>query len=384
MISRTGLWNASKPLCFDPDMKRALVLINTTDSSVLDLYKLCLQKHSEYRPFFVTLNLAVPAALQSAGLECPFVGVHRDKVSAVNMEKACALLARESYSELRVPGTDLEVWKIIFWDRFYQFMDVVKADAQQALFDLLDYHLLIAPLDIHDLVAQRLARSASARGIPTVGVRSGYLRTKEHLDAVPLFDRFFVQSRWDAEFLIARKGISASRISLVPNTPSAATYLQFSTQARLRRTAILEKVGLDASKKIFFVSFALRHIWELRQLLKILRSSMEACPEGTGGFQIAVYPEGTAEAVEFSVLFQKELAELHCVLLSPDSQVLEFLAVMEHCFYFRVADIVSLASSLGTKATVYDPFFFNCSDQLLCGESGIVLHSEKSQPLHLL
>jgi hypothetical protein len=365
-------------------MKRALVLINTTDSGVLNLYKLCLQQHSEYQPFFVTLNPSVPAALQSAGIDCAHVGVHREKIPAVNMEKACALLEREPYSELCVPGTDLEIWKIIFWDRFYQFMDVVKADAQQALFDLLDYHLLIAPFDIHDLVAQRLARSASARGIPTVGIRSGYLRTKEQLDALPLFDRFFVHSRWDAEFLFARKGIEASRVSLIPNTPSAAAYLQFSNQARLRRTAILEKAGFVASKRILFVSFALRHIWELRQLLKILPLSMEACPGGTGGFQVAVYPEGAAEAAEFSVLFQKELAELHCVLLSPGSQLLELLAVTEHCFYFRVADIVSLASSLGTKVTIYDPFFLNCSDQLLCGESGIVLHSEKSKPFHLL
>jgi hypothetical protein len=365
-------------------MKRALVLINTTDSGVLDLYKLCLQQHSEYRPFLITLNPAVPAALQSAGLECALVGVHREKVSAVNMEKACALLEREPYSDLRVPGTNLELWKIIFWDRFYQFMDVVKADTQQALFDLLDYHLLIAPLDIHDLASQRLARGASARGIPTVGIRAGYLRTKEHLDAVPLFDCFLVQSRWDAEFLISRKGIAASRVSLVPNTPSAATYLQFSSQARLRRSAILEKAGLDASKKILFVPFALRHIWELRQLLKNLPASMEACPGGAAGFQIAVHPEGAAETAEFPVLFQRELSVLQCVLLAPGSRLLELLAVADHCVYFRVADIVSLTSSLGTLATIFDPFFFNCSDQLLCGESGIVLHSEKSQPLQLV
>lgn len=365
-------------------MKRALVLINTTDSGVLDLYKLCLQQHSEHRPFFVTLNPAVPAALQSAGLECALVGVHREKVSAVNMEKACALLEREPYSHLCLPGTDLELWKIIFWDRFYQFMDVVKADAQQALFDLVDYHLLIAPLDIHDLVSQRLARGASARGIPTVGIRAGYLRTKEHLDAVPLFDRFLVQSRWDAEFLIARKGIAASRVSLVPNTPSAATYLQFSSQARLQRTAILEKAGLDASKKILFVPFALRHIWELRQLLRILPASMEACPGGAAGFQIALHPEGAAEAAGFPVLFEGEFSARQCVLLAPGSPLLELLAVADHCVYFRVADLVSLASSLGTRATLYDPFFLNCSDQLLCGEPGIVLHSEKSEPLQLL
>jgi hypothetical protein len=145
----------------------------------------------------------------------------------------------------------------------------------------------------------------------------------------------------------------------------------------------LEKAGIDTSKRILLISFALRHIWEFRQLLKILPLSTETFPGGTAGFQIAVYPEGAAEAAEFPLLFQKESSAMSLKLLALGSPLLEILAVADRCIYFRVADIVSLASNLGTKATVYDPFFFNCSDQLLCGESGIVLHSEKSYPLQL-
>lgn len=364
-------------------MKRSLVLLNTTDAGVWELYRVCLEAHAGYQHFFVTFNPAVPAMLQASNLECSLIGLNREKVAAANMEKACALLEREPYSQLCVPGTDLAVWKVIFWDRYYQFMDVATADARQAVLDLLDYQLLIAPLDVHDLGAQRLTRAASARGIPSVGIRSGYLRTKESLDVVLLHERFFVQSKWDAAFLIERRGVEASRVRLIAQTPPAEAYLQFSTQARLQRAPILEKAGLDASKKILFVSFALRHIWELRQLLKALPQVLDVSAGGDSGFQIAVYPEGAAEAAEFGLLFQNEVATLPCVLLGNGIPLLEVLAVVDHCLYFRVAEVVSLGSLLGTKTTIYDPCFLNCSDELLCGESGILLHSDPSEPLRL-
>ena len=362
-------------------MKRSLVFLNTTDAETVHLYKHAIGLYPEFSPFFISTNPAVPKWLQSVGLDCSLVTLSRERINAENIKSACSILEKHAFTTTKIPETSLPVWKVIFWDRFYQFMHVSQSDTQKALLDFLDYHLLIAPMDIHDLESQRLRHAAEARGIPTVGIRCGDLRTKEYLDASLRFDKYVVSTNTDSRFLTTRKDICASKISTVTNTSLSENYNHFSHQIHSKRAEILANAGLDPTKKIVLVSFALRHIWELRQFLKILPESIKASNQSVTAFQIAFYPEGQSEFSEFRLLFKSELRDVNHCLIRPDFKIIELLPLSQHFVYFRIAEIASTAAKLQIKVTIFDPFLFNRSNLLLCDEPGIEIHTDKNLPV---
>jgi hypothetical protein len=363
-------------------MKRALVLINNLEETIFPLLFECLRSYSDHRIKFVSTNSEAAKWLQQQGLNCSLVSLHGAKNDAENRAKACSIVSSETYRDQCVPGTQLESWKVLLWDRFFQFMDVGATDRLQAVIDHLDYQLLIVPLDMHDLVTQRLVGAAKRRGVPVVALVASFLRTKEMLDIPLSYSRYFVSSHSDHTFLVQKKRIDSGDIQIVATRESAGTLAQLYEEKRRTKGDVLANLGIDPSARIVLTTFALRHIWELRQLIKNLSLSLRLSGE-TAPPHLVIYSEGPFEAKESEILFRKERIHTPFTILDANSDFTTMLCIADHFICFRASRTLDLALQMSTPVTVYDPFYLNRSDQLLFNGDEMRIHSEKNTPVRI-
>jgi len=363
-------------------MKRALVLINNVEEEVFLLLAECAQAHADYRIKIVTVNPYVSSWLQKHGLNCSLISLSKTKNGPANGAKACEIVASETYRHQCVPGTRLESWKVLLWDRLFQFMDVDTSDSIQSVLDYLDYQLLIAPLDINDLVSQRLVRAAKRRRVPIVALVASFLRTKETLHLPLSYTKYFVLNQNDLLFLVQKKGVDASAIRFVPNSHSHEAVLQSREQNKQTKETILSKIGIDPAARIVLTTFAIRHIWELRQLIHNLSPRLNLS-EGIAPLHLLIYPEGPLETKEAETLFRKESLHTKFTILDSTIDFGEILPIANQFICFRARKTLDLACELGIPATVYDPFLLNRSDQLLFNGQELLIHAEKNTPVKL-
>lgn len=364
-------------------MKRALFFINNVEEEVFVLLSECAQTYPDYLIKIVTVNPYVSDLLQKQRLNCSLLSLRRTKNRSANGAKACEIVASESYRHQRVPGTDLESWKVLLWDRFFQFMDVDTSDCVQAVLDYFDYQLLITPLDPHDLTAQRLVRAAKRRGVPVIALVASFLRTKEILDLPLSYTQYFVSNQDDLSFLVQKKGAEASAVQLVSSRNRHETVHQSWKKKQQTKTTILSKTGINPAARIVLTTFAIRHIWELRQLIHNLSPQLNL-PNETAPLHLLIYPEGPLETKEAETLFRKEKLHTKFTLLDSTLDFGEVLPIADHFICFRARKTLDIACEMGIPATVYDPFLLNRSDQLLFNGQELLIHAEKNTPVKLV
>ncbi len=363
-------------------MKRALFLINNVEEEVFLLLAECAQTHPDYLIKIVTVNPHVSDWLQKQRLNCSLLSLRKTKNRPADAAKAFEIVASETYRQHCVPGTRLESWKVLLWDRFFQFMDVDTSDCVQTVLDYFDYQLLIAPLDPHDLIAQRLVRAAKRRGVPVIALVASFLRTKETLDLPLSYTKYFVSNQDDLSFLVQKKGAEASAVQLVSSRNRHETVHPSREQKKQTKETLLSQIGIAPAARIILTTFAIRHIWELRQLIHNLSPRLNL-PNETAPLHLLIYPEGPLETREAETLFRKERLHTKFTLLDHTVDFAELLPITDHFICFRARKTLDMACEMGIPATVYDPFLLNRSDQLLFNGQELLIHAEKNTPVKL-
>ena len=366
--------------------KTSLVYINDSCTHWLATCEGIIARFPEHKTKFITFSAPVRAWLLTKGVKADLVapiaydGEVAQKPRAFNFKQAREyrlqfekMVSQETLGSFTIPGTELEIWKVLALDRFDQWLVFDQSRRMNALLDSLKFDLLIAPMDIHDRYSQRLMRIAHHRKVESYGIQRGELRTRENLYADRLFTFFCVETLSAKQFLTDKCDIPTDRIEINFNATLHKSLARLRHLGPNHNSVIRRKFNLSTSQEIVLVLFSIRHIWETRLLLRQLIELQEE--DSILPFQLTIRPDGEREESEYKTLFHEELEALQPTLLTSATPIIQAVLVADKVVSFYPGPVIQMAAALNKPSILFDPYDFNASQELLGGE-GAKVHSK--------
>lgn len=233
-----------------------------------------LQGQTGYEVIGVTTDQETAKSGEKLGLQVQIVSINPQGVSAEERVWAASELIRET-ADLRVPGSDLFLWKVLALDDFVGSLLLFGAQPTVAV----EADLVILPLMSMDNNSRDacglytwLTAQAQQKGIPVIGLEVSPLGNKTTLSHLPA-THYAVKTPWARNFLI-RRGIAApSQVSVLR---WEETYMLWPgqdeyTEAYLDKEAkAREMLKTPPDRFIVVITHHVNLLWEVRETLAAL------------------------------------------------------------------------------------------------------------------
>jgi hypothetical protein len=357
-------------------MKTALIVLNRLEEHYMAMLASVLGEHRDLRHRFVTTTPGLDNLLRQRNLAAHYVGSGWEEGMYDRFDGMDRLSAGPMLDGMVLPGARLPVSHTIFWDRLSQWFNFRRSDHSLDLAEAFEFDLLVAPLDIEDGFSQSMMREAKRRGVPSVGIKAGFLRTKENIDAHWCFDRVLVDSPGDMRFLVEHGKAAPGSVTVIPDQGRAGLVRQLAGNGPALAAEARRRLGIAPDRRIHAVIFCKRHAWECRRLLRGLAEARRSGVPAVRGAELVVQYEGPQEAVDFPLLFEKEIRELRPVLAEPAGNAYHLAMAAEAVIFFRFHPILEDVDKAGRRAILYDPHRFNRSHLMGLAGTGIELRTE--------
>lgn len=233
-----------------------------------------LKDQSDFDVIAVTADQETAARGEKLGLEVLLVPISPGEITVEDRIRAAGELI-DVMADLRVPGSDLFLWKVFALDDFVGSLQLFGAQPFQAI----DADLVIMPLMCIDNNSKDscglytwLATQARRQGIPVVGIEVSPLGNKTTLSHLPA-THYAVKTPWGRDFLIRHGIAQPSQVSVLK---WEETYLLWAgqdeyTEAYLEKEARAReilKTGPD--RFIVVIPHHVSMTWEIRNTLAAL------------------------------------------------------------------------------------------------------------------
>jgi len=339
--------------------ERILYIITMPEDKIVHHLLWNQQKHPAALFAIVAMNPNVDAWLRKQKVECSLI--HGDLPhSSGRLEEFHNVIQSRIFRDLRIPGSDYSFAENVPIDRLLQFFEVESRRQEQQILNDINFDELVCSLDMHHPIIHFLLRKCAQKGIPTTAIQCTDIRTREMLDVPLPFDHFVVDLEEDHDFLVREKGIASTAIEVVGKTLFNA-FDDMRDEVRYASAKLAKELQITDNDRGIFLLYTRRHNWEIRRFLRILGN---VNPSDHGGLVLFVHCENAGDTEEFLTLFKEELDRIHWRLAPTDSDI----TVLNHCFpiwlAFRWNRDLEIASRLGQKVLIYDPFDFNCTSRM--------------------
>jgi len=331
------------------------------------------QKHPAALFAIVAMNPAVDAWLRKQKVECSLI--HGDLPhSSGRLEEFHNVMQAPIFRDLKIiasqppydspPDTsgdrEFRFVENIPIDRLLQFFEVESRREEQNILCDVDFDELVCSLDMHHPIIHFLLRKSVQKGIPSTAIQCTDIRTREMLDVPLPFSHFVVDLEEDHDFLVREKGVESAAIEVVGKTLFNA-FDDMRDEVRYTSAKVAKQLQITDNDQGIFLLYLRRHNWEIRRFLRVLGSANES---DHGRLILFLHCENPIDTEEFLTLFKEELDHINWRLAPADSDV----TILNHCFpiwlAFRWNRDLEIASRLGQKVLIYDPFDFNCTSRM--------------------
>lgn len=353
------------------NMGIALVIVNTVDEAYIKAVKNMLSNRSVRNDLWVTCSHVVEAELKKKGLEITCVSINRSRWELKKIREFSEPLVKQNpFYDTTLPGTELTCGEVLFHDRYLQLASFPNSLPQNDVIASLAFDLLVAPVDVHDRLAQFAVRLAKQRGVSVIGVQNGFLRTKENLESLLAYDMLYVDSFYDSMFLQQNHGVKSNVIVLKDYVEREKNVTDIAQNLPVLRDKFRLELDIRHDTVVITLLFSIRHIWELRSFLNEIIKNKNQIEENEKNIALLIHFEGDKEKEEWGTLFKKENDIINLYTIGPDVDLLKLLSISDMVFSFRLNTLVELGGQLGISSFVYDPFGFNETCKL-CASSNI-------------
>lgn len=356
-------------------MKTALFVLNKVEEHYMAMMAMMLTEHRGFIHRFVTLSPSLHDLLRQKGLPCHLVDKEFEEGMYERFDGMDRLSAGPMLDGMKLPASELPVSHAIFWDRLSQWFNFRKSDHALDLAEALAFDVLVAPLDIDDGFAQSMMREAKRRGVPTVGIKSCFLRTKENMDAFWCFDRVLVDSQADMRFLVAQGKVQPGNVIVVSDAAREEQVRTLAANASALGGEARRRLGIPMGQRVHTVLFGVRHAWECRRLLRSLIEARKGGLPAVKNVALVVQLEGPQEAVDFPFLFREEAAALNPILSPHTLSAYHVGMASDAVVYFRMHPILEDLDKAGRRTVLFDPHKFNRSHRMGLEATGIRLQT---------
>ena len=307
----------------------------------------------------VAMNPTVDQWLQQQKVECSLI--HGDlPYSPQRLEEFHQVMQGSLFQDFTIPGSDFAFAQNIPVDRLLQFFEYESRHKEQEVLDGVKFDEMVCSLDMHHPIIHFLAKKCIKLGILTTAIQCSDIRTREMLDVSLLFNRYILDLDEDKNFLVRELGIDADKIEVVGKSLYDA-FVDMKDQVRKASKNIAAELHLTDHDRGVFMPYIRRHNWEIRRFLRVL---IDIEHENPDKITLFVHYESDADREEFQVLFDEELSQIKWHQLPGQSDI----TILNHCFPFWLAfrwnRDLEIASRLGQKVIIFDPFDFNCTSRI--------------------
>ncbi len=258
--------------------RRVLFAIGDADDAYTEskLWRLLqrVQEQTGYEVVGVTTDEETAKSGKKLGLQVQVININPQGVSAEERVWAAGELIRDT-ADLRVPGSDLFLWKVLALDDFVGSLLLFGAQPTVAL----EADVVILPLMSMDNNSRDacglycwLVSQAQQKGIPVIGLEVSPLGNKTTLSLLPA-THYAVKTPWARNFLIKQGIATPSQVSVLR---WEETYMLWSgqdeyTEAYLEKEAkARELLNTPPDRFVVVITHHVNLLWEVRETLAAL------------------------------------------------------------------------------------------------------------------